>query len=200
MKKLLALDLSTTSTGYAVFNLETKGLVDYGLIVPKIPGIHKLRYPKAALLRIIDVSKKVADLVAEINPDQIVIEEVNRGVNRISQKSLDALHFLILYFLKLKDDFILDKVCYIDSNGKCGWRGVLDLKLTEMDKIRNGEARKAKKKSKLKPVVVTWKHLASRYVKAAYDLDFDVDKEEGNADLVDAICLGTAYFKQPEKG
>ena len=190
---VLILDLSTTSTGYALFNKDSKKLITYGVLKPKVPGIHKMDYPSAVYWRIKDISEKVKQLVEEYKPTTIVIEEVNRGINRIAQKGLDACHFFVLDYLCLLDKAWLDKVIYIDSNGKNGWRGILGLKLSEEDKKKNKEIRKQNKKSKLKYAPIDWKTLSCRWVKEHYNIDLDPQKEN---DIADSICLGSAYLRK----
>lgn len=191
--KLLAIDLSTSCTGWATF--EDNALTGYGIIEPEVKGGHKLRYPKKALYTVMDMAEKVAAKVLEVNPDEIVIEEVNRGVSRISQKSLDAVHFFLLRELMAHPRF-LDVVTYRDSNGKTGWRGKLGIALSDDDKILNKEIRKEAKKMKIKhPDVINWKTVAVRYVNKHFNLglctDFD-PKTDG--DIADAICLGVAHL------
>lgn len=191
-KTLLALDLSTDCTGWAVFDAESGKLLDSGRIRPKVPGIHKMKYPKAAFFRILDMSKKVGELINKLRPTHIVVEEVNRGINRIGQKSLDALHFFVLQELYLsKTPEYLDVVKYIDSNGNKGWRGALGLKLSKKDKEFNKEARRLKKKE----LVIDWKVLAQQYVNKEFSKTFDVIQNETDADEVDAIALGAVAVK-----
>jgi len=189
--KILTLDLSTKSTGWALF--EAQNLKEYGIIKPKVSGISKYKYPKAALYKIRSVSAQTEELIKKIQPDLIIIEEVNRGVNRIAQKSLDALHFFVLNRLKSED---LDKVEYIDSNGAKGWRGILGLKLSKLDKEKNAKIRKNNKKTKLKKPVINAKTLAMRYVSTKLGIYLDIYKNKSNEDLNDAICIGLAYLKK----
>ncbi len=191
---LITLDLSTNSTGYAVFNSKTKKLITYGNLKPKVSGLHKLKYPAAALLKIKDIASKVKDLVAEHDPESIVIEEVNRGINRIAQKSLDALHFFVLDYLTLIDETWITRVRYMDSNGVRGWRGKLELKLSDEDKEHNKKVRKKYAKEEAQKHIVDWKVLAQRYVNAKYGTSFDVKENEEHADICDAIAMGDAWF------
>jgi hypothetical protein len=198
--KILCLDLSTTSSGFAVFN--DGKLIRYGRITPTVKGLSKFKYPEAAYARIIDLSNKIKDLMSEEGPDKVLIEEVNRGINRIAQKSLDALHFFVLDRLLLVDPKIFKKIKYIDSNGKSGWRGKLGLKLEDSDKEWNKKAREfnklhasgIKKKTKKKLGVIDYKDLAIRYVNKTFKLDLDVTNA-GDEDIADAIALGASYVK-----
>lgn len=187
----VTLDLSTNSTGYAVFDSKTKKLITYGVLKPKVPGLHKMQYPKAAYFKIKDLSGKIKDLIAEHNPDIIVIEEVNRGINRIAQKSLDAFHFFVLDYLCLLSTAWLDQIVYVDSNGREGWRGKLGLKLSDEDKKKNKQIRKENKRSRLTYSPIDWKTLSCRYVKDKFNIELDPDKDN---DIADAICLGVAYL------
>lgn len=198
MSTVLALDISTSCTGFAVFDRETKKLICSGRIKPTVPGLHKLKYPKAALKTIISMAGKVNDLVMQVNPDRIVIEEVNRGINRIGQKSLDAVHFFVLDRLT---EAQVDSVTYVDSNGKKGWRGMLGLKLSDQDKQVNAEIRLKNKKVKksAKAPVIDWKVLAQRYVNVKYGASFNVWENPGDNDECDAIALGDAFCQFLDK-
>jgi len=191
---LLSLDISTSCTGFAVFDRETKRLIRSGRIKPQVPGLHKLKYPKAALKTIISMAGRVNDLVMEVNPDRIVVEEVNRGINRIGQKSLDAVHFFVLDRMT---EAQVDSVSYVDSNGKKGWRGMLGLKLSEQDKQVNAEIRLRNKKVKksAKAPVIDWKVLAQRWVNAKFGTSYNVWENPGDNDEVDSIALGWAFLE-----
>lgn len=196
MTTLLTLDLSTSCTGWAVFNIETKQLISSGRLVPKVPGIHKFRYPKAALLNIKAMTELVTMLICMINPDILVIEEINRGISRLGQKSLDAVHFFILDYVYTSKPGLVEKTIYIDSNGKKGWRGDLGLKLSDKDKQVNAEIRlynKRRKKSQKAPVI-DYKVLAQRYVNVKFNKNFNVWENLGDNDECDAIALGDAFL------
>lgn len=196
----LALDLSTTSTGFAVF--EGKKLIDHGVIKPSYKGLYKLKYPEGAYRRIVSISEQVCTLIMGMNPDHIVIEEVNRGINRIAQKSLDALHFFVIDRIMSIDEEFMNKSSYMDSNGAKGWRGKLGIRLSKEDKEANKKARAYNKRHKKdikagvkeeKPIV-DWKVLAQRYVNKKFKTKYNVIKVKSHADVVDAIALGWAYL------
>ena len=194
MNITVTLDLSTNSTGYSVWNSETKTLITYGVLKPKVPGLHKMEYPEAAMMKILDVTAKVKELIKLHNPDVIVIEEVNRGINRIAQKSLDALHFFVLHALMLLNIDIRSKLIFLDSNGKQGWRGALGLRLSDEDKKANKTIRKSNKKNKLKYRPIDWKTLSQRFVNKHYGLSLDVEAKESDADIADSIAIGHSYL------
>ena len=202
MRKLLALDLSTKNTGFAVFDLDTELPIEYGGIKPEVKLISKMKYPEGAYHRMTSVANKINDLVLRVEPEVIIIEEVNRGINRIAQKSLDALHFFVLDYLHFLNPLWLPRVIWKDSNGRTGWRGAsaLNLKQSDADKDYNKKARafnksKKRKTQKLKKLpIIDWKVLAERYVRTKYGLDFDVVANPFDSDTCDALCVGSSYF------
>jgi len=189
--KTLALDLSTTSTGYALFS-DSK-LVMYGVIKPINKGLSKLLYPELQIKKIRTVATQVLELIMQINPDHIVVEEINLHKNRIGGKTLDMFHGVLLDRM-LEED--LKKVIYIDSDGSKGWRTKLSLRLSEQDKIINKERKAFNKKHRgTKLPIITKKHLAERWVNGRLKMGFDVDKNSGDNDIVDAIALGCVFLK-----
>ncbi len=203
VKYLIALDLSTTSTGWSVFNQETKELVDYGTISVKQKGLNKLNYPKRQLKVCQDISEQIMYLINsystifQSNLTGIVIEEINLHRNRLAGKTLDALHAILWTYL----ESYLDKVTYIDSDGDSGWRSKkgLNLILSEADKNHNAEAKKINKTAKRgtkKIPIITKKHLACRFVNKTYNKNFDVDAREFDADICDSIGLGHVFLSR----
>ena len=196
MKKLLALDLSTVSSGYAIWNMETKKLLKYDVIKPNIPRpksiiersslTHKLNKLKS-------IAAQIKVLIEAAKVDVIVIEEINRGKNRLGQKTLDGFHYIVQ--MTIQDH--LHKVGYIDSDGPTGWRTTLNLRLSPNDKTLNKSARafnKKRIKGIKKQPLVTKKTLAANYVNKAYKTQFDVDKQASDSDICDAIGLGHAFL------
>ncbi len=195
MKTLLALDLSTNCSGWALYDMKTKHLLKYGILKPKIKGISKMKYPEAPLMKILDMSEKLTQLVKEHNPSHIIIEEVNRGINRIAQKSLDALHFVLLGRLVGDLSYPLKKISYVDSNGSKGWRGKLGMRLSEADKKNNKAIRAANRKAKLKKAVINWKTLACRWANAHFEVKLSTNNNpKTDGDIADAVCIGYSYF------
>jgi len=192
---LLSLDLSTNSTGWAIFDIKSKRLLKYGVIKPKVPGISKMQYPEAALYKILDISIMVGDLIDTFQPDIIIVEEINRGINRISQKSLDALHFFVFDQIRIRSQELLKSLILVDSNGAKGWRNALGLKLSEEDKEYNKEARKYNKNNKLKKPLIDWKVLAQWYVNDRYNTSFDVVENTSDSDVCDAIAMASSFLK-----
>lgn len=187
------------NTGWAIFKGDK--LVNYGYLKPQVPGLHKVKYPISGLFRILDLSFQVRELVLEKKPDLIVIEEVNKGRNRISQKTLDALHYFVLEEIRQHTEEMLENIRFMDSGGRSGWRPTLDLKLTDEDKAYNKGIRSQYKGQKrvISKLKRDWKDVSVRYVNALYGLDMDHREREYDADIADAICLGEAFIKRSKK-
>lgn len=203
MRKLLCLDLSTTCTGWAVFDLNTKKLLDYGAIKPNKKGMSKLDYPTKQLRVMQDITSQIMSLIYRLdgfsidNPKNeikmILIEEVNLHKSRMTGKTLDGMHWILMNALANDRDLnYIDRVRYRDSDGETGWRSRLNLRLSENDKKLNAERKKINKKLKGKDQlpIINKKHLAARYVNGKLGLGFDVDQNATDNDIVDAIGLG----------
>lgn len=197
---ILSLDMSTTCTGYAVFEkMDTQiNLLESGYIKPKVPGISKLQYPKKQLLVCRDMAEKIIEIYRRLSQEceevvAVVIEEVNAHKNRLSGKTLDGLHFI--FWDRFESE--LGKVHYMDSDGLTGWRTRLRLRLNDADKQHNREAKKLNKKlprgSKLSKI--GQKHLACRQANHLFKKELDCDKHKYDGDEADAICLGYAFAK-----
>ena len=81
MQKYLGLDLSTVSTGYAVFNEQL--LVESGKIVPP-EGM-------SVMARIVYTAGKVRTICTTHKPDKVIIEDVFYGSNYLTTKLLNRL-------------------------------------------------------------------------------------------------------------
>lgn len=198
MKILLSLDLSTTCTGWSTFDIATNKLITYGIIKPgsKFNGvaIAKLKYPEQQLTKMIDISLKIKQLIAEHSPSRIVIEEIAGSRQRLGQKVLDGLHWIILFHCPE----MIPISEYYDVTGAEGWRTNLGLRLSEADKVNNKEAKKINAKlgrgvSKL-PVVGP-KDLACRHANRTFGLALDPQENQFDADIGDSVSMGDAYLK-----
>lgn len=187
---IISLDYSTTCTGYAIFS-DDKKLIESGIIKPKKST--KLPSLNATLKRLETMAEDTVKLIEKIRPTLIIIEEVNQGKARLTQKTLCGGHFLLL--LKLKD--YLDKVRYVDSDGSSGWRTKLKLFLTLQDRRNNLQARKANKKlarGLTKFPIITRKDLACRYANARFGLQLDCQERTTDGDIADAVSMGAAQL------
>lgn len=194
MTVLLSLDLSTTETGYAKFDIASKTLLSYGSLKspfrnPIVKGKATYEYPVLQTLKIRGLVALILGLI-DVDVTFICIEEINRGKSRLGQKVLDSLHAVLLETMRLKH---LQMVTFFDSDGKEGWRSVrgLKLQLSDFDKVTNKANKKLNKKlgkKEKKLPVITQKTLACRYVNKRYNLNLDPDTQ---SDAGDAIGLGT---------
>lgn len=193
-RTLLSIDLSTSCTGFSVFNIDSKELVEYCAIKPSMKGLKDLIYPELQLQKMINFSLKLREYIVNINPDVIVIEEIAGSKQRLGQKTLDGMHWILL----MNIPEYIKKVIYYDVTGKNGWRFHLKLKLDDADKANNKEARKLNKKlakgSRKLPIIGP-KHLAARYVNRTYNLNFDVDENASDNDIADSIAIGDAFLR-----
>lgn len=192
-KTLLSLDMSTTCTGYSVFDIETGTLITYGKIKPTTKGgVNKLKYPKQQLAKMVDIANQIYDLIQHSKPHVIVIEEISGSKNRLGQKTLDGLHFIVAWVIEQ----YLDIVNYYDVTGSDGWRTHLRFRLSDADKLANKEAKKLNKTlpSAQKLPIVGPKHLACRHVNRHFGMVLDVDKCATDADVADSIAMGHAFL------
>jgi hypothetical protein len=154
----------------------------------------KLSYPKKQLLVMRNLAEQLVALINGLNPAEIsmiLIEEVNMHKSRMTGKTLDGAHFIVMDHFE-KAGFI-DRVRFIDSDGAVGWRSRLGLVLSDVDKEVNKKHKainKRKKKGTSDLVIVNKKHLAARYVNSRLGTSFDVDADPTANDVVDAIGLG----------
>lgn len=195
---MLCLDLSTTCTGWSLFSVDDRQLLDFGTVIPSKKGLSKLSYPRKQLAVMRDLAEKLLQLVWLHKPDKIVIEEVNLHKSRMAGKTLDGAHWIFLHFLSEES---LQSVRYIDSDGPQGWRTRLNLRFTENDKKLNAERKKINKRKVRGTAdlpIINKKHLAARYVNSALGLAFDVDQNATDNDIVDSIGLGLALLLNNE--
>ncbi len=183
MRKLLALDLSLSCTGYCLRDIDTHALLSYGEISPSMKGLKGIEYPEQQILRTRQVVEQILQLI-DSEVAVISIEEVNRGIARLSHKILCQVHGILLDRMKSED---LKKVIFISSDGSDGWRSRngLKLQLTEHDRIQNKEIRKINRKIKKgkKMPLMDVKQMAVNYVNAKFDLGLTV-KQNDQSDAI----------------
>lgn len=200
MKVLLSLDMSTTCTGWSVFNMEDGSLVTYGTLKPSTKGIAKLIYPRQQLTKMIDLSFQIRTIIETYKPHHIVIEEIAGSKQRLGQKVLDGLHWIVL----VNNQEYIDIMSYYDVTGSDGWRTHLGLRLNDADKLANKEAKKINPtlgRGVSKMPVYDAKDLAARHVNRKFGLALDPQSNQFDADIADSISIGDAYlqFKCPRK-
>lgn len=200
MKILLSLDLSTTCTGWSIFDMETKALVTYGILKPSQKGLSKLIYPKQQLTKMIDLSFQIRSLIENYKPSHIVVEEIAGSKQRLGQKVLDGLHWIFLYI----NPEIVDIVSYYDVTGENGWRTHLSLRLTDADKLANKEAKKINPtlgRGVSKMPVYDAKDLSARYANRTFGLSLDPQASQFDSDIADSVSMGHSWllFKYPRE-
>lgn len=192
--KRLALDLSTSCTGYAILDAKSNALLQYGRLKPSTKGLKDAVYPFGQLRKMEDLSLQIQTLVAGIEDlGYIVIEEINKGAKsgRLGQKTLDGFHYVLMTYLKQWAPLI----SFCDSDGATGWRTHFKLNLTKFQKDNNAKARKLNKKiarGLKKFPVVSKKDLACQLVNARFGLNLDCQENETDGDIADAVGLGLA--------
>ena len=192
-RTLLSLDLSTTCTGFSIFDVESGSLVRYGSIKPSTKGgVAKMIYPKQQLTKMVDIANQLLTLIEGVKPTHIVIEEIAGSKNRLGQKTLDGLHFVVALVL----EEYLSIVKYYDVSGAVGWRKHLEIRLSDADKAANKEARTLNKRlARAQQLPITsWKHLSCRYANQKFGTAFDFEQRETDADMADSICMGYAFL------
>lgn len=191
MNLLLSLDMSTTCTGWSLFCLETGKLIQYDIIRGKT--FKDSSSQRATLRKLVDMSLKILNVIENYKPSKIVIEEIAGSKNRIGQKTLDMLHGVVWMHIEK----YLDSVSYYDVTGSEGWRTHLGLKLSELDKLRNKEAKKLNPNldSKSRLPIVDAKDLAARYANETYNLTLNPQENQYDADAADSISMGSAFIK-----
>lgn len=197
MRLLLSLDLSTTCTGWSLFNMDLRGkdaLLTYGTVKPKVKKPDQYTYPKQQMMKMISLCEQILIIIENYGPHEIVIEEIAGSRQRLGQKVLDGFHFVLVH----QAWKYVDILRYYDVTGFNGWRTHLNLKLSEQDKINNKHAKKFNKeisgRSTRLPVIDA-KDLACRYVNAKFGLALDPQVNQFDADIGDSISMGDAYLQ-----
>lgn len=170
--KLLSIDASTKSTGFALFE---NGTLQKSGCISKLTysGISKDRYPAFSAKMSKLMAEKIVEKIEEFDPDFIVLEEISVGGKQgtLSVKSLPVLHGMLLYLIIDR----IDTVYFLPPSGSMsshgvkmpGWRGLLNPELR-----KNG----------------CWKKSSISRV----EKDFGITPE--NDDEADAILIGKAFL------
>jgi len=167
------------------------------VIKGSVAGFSKLPKLFAKLSKLLRLASQIEELVETHDPDQIVIEEIAGSKNRLGQKTLDGLHFLVL--LHLKKHLQTDSVYFLDVGGNRGWRPFLNMRLSDEDKKHNRKARRFNKKvsqSSEKLQIIGWKHLSCAFVNLHFGLDLDCDLRKTDGDIADAVCVGHVFISK----
>lgn len=183
---LLSLDMST-KTGWSLF--KNGDLIDFGVINSqfklKEAGAYPWNYVKVSNLM---AKRIIEELVVKFKPDEIVIEETNKGKNRYTQKILEFTHRALLAELEV----MKSKVFYLSTSS---WRHALGQKASRDDIKNNKLVNKANREGKSKKSMgltgkITAKHRSIKYVNERLNLNLRMKDN----DKADAICVGLAYL------
>ncbi len=198
MQRILALDLSTSRTGLALFGREDPDhkLVEYSAVEHDDVIASYGAYPFSFITALSLMADRVAARIEELRPDIIVIEETNSSKARYTQKALEMLHCLVLQHLQ-RLGYTSETVKYISTGV---WRRATGIELTKEQKKQNARLSVAKRRAalrgeKLDKVAlgitgkVSKKHVAVITVNNRFGLAL---KQKDN-DIAEAICLGLAY-------
>ncbi len=112
MYTLLSLDVSTSNTGYAIFQ---NGTYKESGNIKKRKGIEELE-------GIIDIGRKILLLLDEIKPNHLIIEDTFMGP-KCSSKDLDRLHGIIIGYALEHSDIMLDYIVSTEWRKLKGWPG-----------------------------------------------------------------------------
>lgn len=199
--KVLAFDISSKS-GWALFDSDLPkpahllkfGGVDLNDVkILDFPG----EYPLNVKAGVDAMAVQLIAIAIEHQPDVIVIEEVNLGKQRLSQRYLEWVHAAVVGLIQ-SELLKIPKIVYISTSS---WRQTLAQRMTAEDKrnnkqvkqlktVKNEEMRRElKKKSGIKGKVGT-KHISVRWANENYLVDF-IRKDD---DKADAISVGAAYI------
>lgn len=190
-EKVLSLDIST-KTGYSlgiISNGEFQ-LVVYGQ-VPKIECPDE-NYPGSYVKWAYKCWDAIEKLIEEHQPDVLIIEEVTKSRNAMSQKILDFVHFLVARFIRetgIKNFYFMTGT----------WRKETDTRLNDEEKKRNKEVKKYKKEHGTKLAydikgrrvgAINKKHVAIRRVNELFGIKL---KMKDN-DTAESILLAYSYY------
>lgn len=193
---LLCLDLSTSCTGVAIFEVtdEDPKLIKFDKLKSSTAGTARMGKLEKTLFKMKRLVRELTELVNEVKPDIILIEEIAGSKSRLTQKTLDGFHWLL--YDALGPDWLRWVVLY-DVTGSAGWRTHLGLKLDDADKEANKEAKKLNKSlpGSQKIPVIGPKHLSCRYANRVYGLSLDVDEDPTDGDVADAVSMGDAWIR-----
>ena len=198
MQRILALDLSTSRTGLALFVREEPipKLVEYAVVEHDDVIASYGAYPFSFVTALSLMADRVTARVEQLRPDIVVIEETNSSKARYTQKALEMLHCLVLQRLQ-RLGYTSETVKYISTGV---WRKAAGIELTKEQKKQNTRLSAAKRRAKMRGekldkaelgIVgkVTKKHIAV----TAVNLKFGLTLKKKDNDIAEAILLGLAY-------
>ena len=170
-KVIIGLDLSTTSSGYSILDLQGN-IVEAGNIVPiKYSGHTKDKYPKSTLLKARSIADQITPLVLDAfsryEVVQLVVEEISLHRSIVTAKALTFVHAFIF----------MDCIEHLDVLTMLGpgeWRG------------KNGINVQVKSRTKVKD----HKQPIIDFINDRYGISLGYDEN----DTAEAIAIALAYL------
>lgn len=109
--RILALDLSSKSTGWAIF--DNNNLIQYGCIIQNSTD---------SLLRIINITKEIENIYLQYKPDKIVCEDIIPSEVGHNQQVFKVLHYLQAAVVLMLHNYKQTVEFYVSSEWrkKCG--------------------------------------------------------------------------------
>lgn len=200
-ERVLSLDIST-KTGYALVVSSEESIVpeSYGQI-PKVP-MPDGPYPEAFVEWAYQCYGQIRNLVDNLNPDILVIEETaSNSKSSHSQKILEWIHFLVAKLIK---DTKIKNVYLMTGE----WRSIISAKMTKEESLHNKAVKKYKEKNNTKIAYneagkrigkITKKHVAIRVANETFGKFFKEPLRKRDEDLADALCIALAYHMRKIK-
>jgi Holliday junction resolvasome RuvABC endonuclease subunit len=201
-ERVLSLDLSS-KTGYALLVSSDQGMVleAYGQ-VDKIPCPEDEPYPGSYVSWAYKCFEKVEELIEWLKPDVLVVEEITKSKNAMSQKFLDFVHFLVCRFIQ---ETGIKNVWF--QTGE--WRKEIGSYMNEAERKRNKEVKKYKKEHKSKLAydikgkrigMIGKKHVTIRLINEVFKGQLKEPLIRKQEDTADGISLAFAYHKRRLRG
>lgn len=180
MKNLIiSFDLSTTCTGYAVFDVDSKRLLECGSIKPdnKTSG-----YPYASLQKMRSIADDIGSVIKTWEKKGkikcLVFEEIIKGSSGIvALKVLAGLFFIVLDRLKHQYP--------VKTTPPSEWRKKVGIKFSDDDKAYNKAMRKAEKDT------LTHKDLALRLGREMFNY---YDFKLADHDVIESCLIGYSFL------
>lgn len=194
-KKILALDMST-KTGWSLLLSDDKGchVLDYGKVnkTSEPPG----QYPNNYVEWAYQLYGAVSDLVDNLAPDVLVIEETASGSKSIySQKILEWMHFLVAKMIK---ECKIETVYLMTEQ----WRRITGCYMSKEESKRNKKVREYKKKNNTRIAydengkrigLINRKHVNIRRANEVFGEYLAAPLKKKDEDTADSLMLGYAY-------
>ncbi len=202
LERVLSLDLSS-KTGYALLISSDQGMTleAYGQM-EQIHCPEDEPYPGSYVTWAYKCFEKIEELIEWLKPDVLVIEEITKSKNAMSQKFLDFLHFIVCRFIQ---ETGIKNVWF--QTGE--WRREVGSHMNDVEKKRNKEVRKYKKEHKSKLAydingkrigIISKKHVTIRLINEVFKDQLKKPLIRKEEDSADAIALSYCYHKRKQRG